>query len=184
MADAPSSYCIMFLTVAAPAQASAHRATHIVQLRGGVSPAEGGAIVRAAGGEVTGALPIINGVAARLSPNAQKRLAADGRIARVNVNARTFSTRMSSIRPPRDLDPSRLETAYPFSVLAPQSWAKATGEGVGVAVIDTGIDGACPDFADENGDSRVVAVGGDEPGREDGRRHLRSRHARRGHHRR
>ena len=47
-----------------------------MQLRGGVSPAEGGAIVRAAGGEVTGALPIINGVAARLSPNAQKRLAA------------------------------------------------------------------------------------------------------------
>ena len=65
---------------------------------------------------------------------------------------------MSSIRPPRDLDPSRLETAYPFSVLAPQSWAMATGEGVGVAVIDTGIDGALPDFADENGDSRVVAA--------------------------
>jgi len=146
------------LTFAAPASAASGDATHIVQLRGGVSPAEGGAIVRAAGGEVTGALSIINGVAARLAPNAQKRLAGDGRIARVSVNARTFSTRISSIRPPRDLDPSHLETAYPFSVLAPQSWGMATGEGVGVAVIDTGIDGGLPDFADQNGDSRVVAA--------------------------
>ncbi len=130
-----------------------------MQLRGGVSPAEGGTIVRAAGGEVTGTLPIINGVAARLSPSAQKRLAADGRIARVNVNARTFSTRVSSsIRPPLEFDPSHLATAYPFSVLAPQSWPLATGEGVGVAVIDTGIDGDLPDFADEYGDSRVVAA--------------------------
>jgi serine protease AprX len=129
-----------------------------VQLRGDVSPAEGGAIVRAAGGQVTGRLPIINGVAARLSPRAQTRLADDGRIARVSVNARTFSTRMSSIRPPRELDSSRLETAYPFSVLAAQSWGTATGEGVGVAVIDTGIDGGHPDFADPNGDSRVVAA--------------------------
>ena len=42
-------------------------------------------------------------------------------------------------------------------MLAPQSWSLATGEGVGVAVIDTGIDGELPDFADEGGESRVVA---------------------------
>jgi serine protease AprX len=148
---------LTFLTFAAPAQAS-DTATHIVQLRGGVSPSEGGAIVRAAGGRVTATLPIINGVAARLSPNAQHRLAGDGRIARVSVNARTFSTRILSVRPPRDPDSSRLETAYPFSVLAPQSWPTATGEGVGVAVIDTGIDGDLPDFADSNGESRVVTA--------------------------
>ena len=42
-------------------------------------------------------------------------------------------------------------------MLAPQSWSLATGEGVGVAVIDTGIDGELSDFADEGGESRVVA---------------------------
>jgi serine protease AprX len=52
---------------------------------------------------------------------------------------------------------SRLGTAYPYSVLAPQAWRSATGAGVGVAVIDTGIDGALPDFDGRDGTSRVVA---------------------------
>jgi serine protease AprX len=55
------------------------------------------------------------------------------------------------------LDPSGVRTAYPYSVLAPQAWESATGSGVGVAVIDTGIDGTLPDFRDATGASRVVA---------------------------
>ena len=38
---------------------------------------------------------------------------------------------------------SRLATAFPYSVLAPQVWPTATGRGIGVAVIDTESTGAC-----------------------------------------
>ncbi len=55
------------------------------------------------------------------------------------------------------VDASRLATAYPYSVLAPQVWPEATGEGVGVAIIDTGIDGGLPDFKARDGSSRIVA---------------------------
>jgi serine protease AprX len=55
------------------------------------------------------------------------------------------------------VDTSRLATAYPFSVRAPDAWEKVTGAGVGVAVIDTGIDGDLPDFAGADGASRVIA---------------------------
>jgi serine protease AprX len=41
-------------------------------------------------------------------------------------------------------------------VRATKAWSQATGAGVGVAVIDTGVDGWLPDFADANGGSRVV----------------------------
>ena len=150
--------------LAAPAQASSREATHIVQLRDGVSLAEGQAIVRAADGQVADTLPIIRGLAVRLSPSAQARLARDGRIARVSVNARTYST-FKSVRPPSNgIDPSRLQAAYPFSVLAPQSWAVANGAGVGVAVIDTGIDGSLEDFTGDDGASRIVASVVTNPG--------------------
>ena len=42
-------------------------------------------------------------------------------------------------------------------MFAPQAWRRATGTGVGVAVIDTGIDGTLPDFTDAAGESRIVA---------------------------
>jgi serine protease AprX len=55
------------------------------------------------------------------------------------------------------IDVSRLASAYPSSVLAPNVWPWATGKGVGVAVIDTGIDGGLPDFKARDGSSRIVA---------------------------
>ena len=57
----------------------------------------------------------------------------------------------------RSIDTSRLATAFPYSVLAPQVWPTATGKGIGVAVIDTGIDGGLPDFTARDGSSRIVA---------------------------
>ena len=54
----------------------------------------------------------------------------------------------------------------------------ATGAGVAVAVLDTGIAGDLADFRDrESGASRVVRLGRDEPGRDHGNRSLRPRHA-------
>jgi serine protease AprX len=52
------------------------------------------------------------------------------------------------------------QVAYQQAVGAPAQWAAGlTGRGVGVAVVDTGINGALPDFADgHGGGSRVVAT--------------------------
>src|SRR5262249_40695648 len=124
--------------------------THIVQLRNGVSLNEGRAAVRAAHGQVADTLPIINGLAVRLSSGAQARLARDPRVATVSRNAKI---RSQSSR----FDATKLGTSYPHSVFAPAAWDTATGAGVGVAVIDTGIDGGLVDFKDAQGNSRVVA---------------------------
>jgi serine protease AprX len=135
---------------AAPAHAAMRPATHIVQLQPGVTPAQGRALVRAAGGRVTGTVPIIRGVAARLPAGARTAIARDRRVKAVSVNARVRAQG-------GPIDSSRLATSYPRSVSAQSVWPSATGAGVGVAVIDTGIDGRLPDFRAADGRSRVVA---------------------------
>src|SRR5215212_5616020 len=77
----------LVLLLPAAAQA-APRATHIVQLRDGVTLADGAAAVRAAHGRVTGRLPIIRGLAVRLSRSDRAVLARDPRIKAVTVNGR------------------------------------------------------------------------------------------------
>jgi serine protease AprX len=139
----------------ATAPAAPRPATHIVQLAHGVSLAQGRTIVRAAHGRVTGTLRIIDGLAVRLPRGARATLARDPRIEAVSVNARVRGQQEGDQEGSQDSP--RLATAYPGSVLAPLAWRTATGAGVGVAVIDTGIDGALPDFASADGSSRVVA---------------------------
>jgi serine protease AprX len=138
---------------AGTAHAAPRAATHIVQLQSGVSLAEGQAAVRAAHGDVADTLPIINGLAVRLPAGAREILARDARIASISANAQIQSQADR-------FDPAQLATAYPASVLAPPVWNSptgATGAGVGVAVIDTGIDGGLVDFSDAQGASRVIA---------------------------
>ena len=54
--------------------------------------------------------------------------------------------------------PNGLATSYNQSVNTPQVWNHATGKGVGVAVIDTGIAGGLADFRNGDGSgSRIVA---------------------------
>jgi serine protease AprX len=178
-----SLFLLLGVVLAVP-PAQAAPATHIVVLEPGTSLTEGGALVRAAGGRVAGRLPIIRGLAVRLPAGARATLTGDPRVRTVSVNAgvRPRSTDVldeatTSETPLQDpaaatenpvaeapaspgpaaTGASPLATAYPYSVLAPQAWASATGAGVGVAVIDTGIDGALPDFAGADGASRVVA---------------------------
>jgi serine protease AprX len=115
-----------------------------------VSLREGRALVRAAHGRVVGALRIIRGLAVRLPHGARARLAHDAPIAAISVNAPIRSQDEA-------VDVSKLATAYPAAVRAPKAWPAATGQGVGVAVIDTGVDGGLPDFQGSDGASRVVA---------------------------
>ena len=149
--------CLAFAAsglVPAAVEASPQRVEVIVQMEAGSPPAGGKAAVRAAGGTVTGDLPIINGFAAELSSGAAERLTdADG------VKAVTVDNAVE----PQGVSLSRLQTAYPASVDAPQLWnysdMNVTGRGVGVAVIDTGIAGQHPDFrtSSSNPASRVIA---------------------------
>lgn len=54
------------------------------------------------------------------------------------------------------IDSSRLATSYPATVQAPHLWAQGiTGRGVGVAVVDTGINEGLRDFRDRMSRSRV-----------------------------
>ena len=141
---------LLATTAAAPVHAATPVATHIVQLEPGVSPADGAALVRSAGGRVTGKLPIINGLAVRLPVSGVKAVQRDGRVKALTANARVAPQST-------DIDPSSLATAYSASVQATKVWGSATGRGVGVAVIDTGIAGGLADFKGDDGRSRVIA---------------------------
>ena len=62
---------------------------------------------------------------------------------------------------PSAIDTSRLATAYTQSIRAPRVWNAdrgSVGDGIGVAVIDTGIQGDLPDFRVSQSDStsRVI----------------------------
>lgn len=63
-------------------------------------------------------------------------------------------------------DPTKLQTTFNQSLGTPGLWALGgTGAHVGVAVIDTGVDGQLPDFrASTSGHSRVVATAVTNPG--------------------
>jgi serine protease AprX len=137
----------------------AKRVDVIVQLGHGTSVAEGSALVRAAGGQVTRNLHIINGVGARLGAAAAANLADKPGVRFVSLNGAVK---------PSSIDTSMLATAYTGSINADDVWNAqgnnargqgVTGAGVGVAVVDTGIQGDLPDFRVSQSDShsRVVA---------------------------
>ena len=52
---------------------------------------------------------------------------------------------------------TRVDQPFLKSIRADAAWARATGRGVGVAVIDTGIAGDLPDFQTPRHGSRVIA---------------------------
>ena len=136
----------------ATAGASSARSQVIVQLEAGTSTAAAKAQVREDGGRVTGDLPIINGFGATLSADAAERLAAADGVKAVTPDGPVE---------PQDVRASDLATAYPFSTSAPNAWnatVPATGKGVGVAVIDTGIAGDLRDFRISPTDSRSRVI--------------------------
>jgi serine protease AprX len=124
----------------------------IVQLERGTSVAQGMNLVRSAGGQVTRDLHIINGLGAELSASAAADLAGKPGVKTVSLNG---------IVKPSAVDTSRLATAYNQSIRSTRVWNSdrgTAGDGVGVAVIDTGIQGDLPDFRVSQSDStsRVI----------------------------
>jgi serine protease AprX len=180
-----ASICVLLLVVGTlSADAAPARAEYIVQMKKGVSPAAGKRMVRKLHGRVTSpTLRIINGFGAKLTRRAAKRLRHSRGVRAVSLNrgmtasaadtsggytcptadATTTANRWFPGQA-RDYDPTILNTWKLLSqptvsaVQANRAWSRATGRGVGVAVIDTGIAGDLVDFQTPgwNG-SRVIA---------------------------
>ena len=129
----------------------------IVQLTAGTDIARGDALVHAAQGKVTGALPIINAVSARMSAGAAAELARRRGVRAVSLDGKVTSSGYEG-----GLDKDRLATAFNHSIGADNVWFNNNGRtarGVGVAVLDTGIAGGLRDFraSEKSTTSRVVA---------------------------
>ena len=141
-------------------------------------------------GRVIGKLPIIHGLALQMTAAQARSLAANPDVHAVSLNA-TVTTQ--SVPPgfhvpmmpgSQSVSSAQLQTTYDETLGVTPLWKYGvTGTGVGVAVIDTGIDGALPDFSATNGQSRVIVSAVDNADANDRHRRLRPRHRRRGHHR-
>ena len=178
-----AAICLLLVFAAGDAGAREARYEYIVQMDRGTSPAAGKRLVRTLGGRVTSpTLRVINGFGASLSKKAAGRLRKHPRVKAISLNARmTASSTDTSggyacptadattlpsktIGSGRTYEPAitsaitRLAQPMVNSVQADRAWLRATGRGVGVAVIDTGVAGDIQDFQRlSDGGSRVIA---------------------------
>ena len=121
----------------------------IVQFKAKVSERKARTIVRSHHGRVTDRLPAINGLAIKVPARDARSLRRSKWVLNVTLNTRVHST---------SIDAGLLATNYPKTVGADKLWAAGiTGKGVGVAVIDSGINGDMPDFKNADGSSRITA---------------------------
>ncbi|MGH2979388.1 MAG: S8 family serine peptidase, partial [Solirubrobacterales bacterium] len=137
--------------LAALAQSDPGRRVEVIaRLEPGAPTEAARSLVRAAGGHAGEPIGLINGFSARLDARDAQRLALQPGVVAVSLNGATKPQGAG-------LKPNQLETSFNQSVKSPRVWKHATGEGVGVAVIDTGVAGGLADFRGADGASRVVA---------------------------
>jgi serine protease AprX len=150
------------LSVAATAEAAAPQALAtvarkapsrkveaIAQFKPSFAEKKARALVRSHHGRVTGRLPLIHGLAIKLSAKEAAALGRERGVIAVTLNAKVKGQGVNS---------GRLNTNYPKTIKADKLWDRGfTGTGIGVAVIDSGIAGDLVDFKGGDGRSRVVA---------------------------
>ena len=150
------------LSVAATAEAAAPQALAtvarkapsrkveaIAQFKPSFAEKKARALVRSHHGRVTGRLPLIHGLAIKLSAKEAAALGRERGVVAVTLNAKVKGQGVNS---------GRLNTNYPKTIKADKLWDRGfTGTGIGVAVIDSGIAGDLVDFKGSDGRSRVVA---------------------------
>jgi serine protease AprX len=144
----------------AAAQHPARQVSVIAQFAPGVSRVRAERAVRSAGGRHLAVVPIINGITARMPARGARTLS---RIRWVRAVSHNGVIRGQSNDVP---DPRQLDTSFIQSLNLDKAWPRATGDGIGVAVIDTGIAGDLPDFqvSDKDTSSRVIATAVTNPG--------------------
>ena len=143
---------------AAPAQAPlavvaskapARKVEAIAQFKPKFAEKKARALVRTHHGRVTGRLPLIHGLALKLSAKEAAALGRERGVVAVTLNAKVRGQGVNS---------GKLNTNYPKTVRADKLWDRGlTGAGIGVAVIDSGVAGDLVDFKGSDGRSRVVA---------------------------
>ncbi|MDA0180413.1 S8 family serine peptidase [Solirubrobacter phytolaccae] len=115
-----------------------------------MSEAKAKQIVKAHKGKITDKLPAVQGYAVKLPAKQAKALKSVKGVLNVTLNSKVKTTSFS---------PELLATNFPKTTGADQAWAQGiTGKGVGVAVIDSGINGDISDFTNADGSSRVTNV--------------------------
>jgi serine protease AprX len=122
----------------------------IVRLEPGTTADAARTFVTASGGHAGEQIDLINAFSARLDAGDAKRLAAQPGVFAVSLNGST-KPQATALRP------SAMATTFNRAVRTHAVWPYATGKGVGVAMIDTGIAGGLRDFRGSDGSSRVVA---------------------------
>jgi serine protease AprX len=154
------------LALTAPACADAATARSgeaIVQFDAGVGPAAQRAAVRAVGGRTIRDLHVIHALGVRLPAGAAARLARSAGVRAVTPNSAVTASAAATQPQSRAWSPGLLATAFDQSTRTDRAWTntafRATGKGVTVAEIDTGVAGDLPDFRVSRGDpaSRVIA---------------------------
>jgi len=178
-----AAICLLLVATAADVNATGARAEYIVQMDKGTSPAAGKRLVRKLGGRVTSpTLRVINGFGAALTRRAAARLRHHPGVKAISRNRAmaqsaadtsggytcpvTDATTIAAKPAPSgglDYDVpilnavNRVDQPFVRAIRADAAWSRATGRGVGVAVIDTGIAGDVPDFQTARNGSRVIA---------------------------
>jgi serine protease AprX len=122
----------------------------IVRLEPGAPTDAARTFVTSSGGHAGERIELINAFSARLDAGDAKRLAAQPGVYAVSLNGST-KPQATALRP------SAMSTTFNRAVRTHAVWPYATGKGVGVAMIDTGIAGGLEDFRGSDGRSRVVA---------------------------
>ncbi|MGO9888623.1 MAG: S8 family peptidase [Solirubrobacteraceae bacterium] len=132
----------------------------IVQFNAPVTPAKADKDAAAVHGRVIGNLPIIHGLALQLDAAQAQALAANPDVHAVSLNTVVTTESLPfHMVGGQGVSATQLQTTYDQTVGVLPLWRfGVTGTGVGVAVVDTGVDGALPDFASkDHSASRVVA---------------------------
>ena len=120
----------------APASAQHYTGAFQSVIIQGASSAQVSALVLKYGGEVTSRLDIIQGVGARVREDALAALRTEPGVTRLTANAETFLTASSFDKKNKNAT----TTDYPDVTGADLAWKQgALGEGVSVAIVDTGI---------------------------------------------
>jgi len=154
--------CVLGFTLPAAAGASERRSDeYIVSLGPSLTQVAGHDAIAAAGGRVTRDLHIINSLGARLTRLAAARLRRSPGVTAVVPNARMLTSAAQTTNS-TSLTGTTLLTAFNQSLGTDRAWTSsyaATGKGITVAVIDTGIAGNLADFRSSQKDtsSRVIA---------------------------
>jgi serine protease AprX len=142
----------------------------IVQFNAPVSEAKAQADAQAHG-RIIGNLPIIHGLAVQATAAQARALATNPDVHAVSLNTTVtpqsvpLRAHIPTMPGSRGVTDDQLQSTYDQTLGVTPLWKfGVTGTGVGVAVIDTGIDGALPDFASTNSRaSRVVVTAVDNP---------------------